>query len=89
MKGFARAQAEYEARLPDADSTVTGSIETYLLEGPHAEKMALLEYDESVLIGASDLETREEINIKEIHETDINRGLDALIENKAYHGKEN
>ena len=87
MTGFSRAQAEYEARLPDSDPAVTGTIEIYLLGGPHAEKLALLEYDENNLIGASDMATKEEINIEEIHETDISRGLDALIENKAYYGK--
>ena len=83
---FHRAQAEYEAREPETDWVLSGSIETYLLEGIHAEKLALLEYDESVLIGASDMATKEEINIEEISETDINRGLDALIEHGEYYG---
>ena len=83
---FHRAQAEYEARMPETDRVLSGSIETYLLEGIHAEKLALLEYDESVLIGASDMETKEELNIEEIHETDLNRGLDALIEHGEYYG---
>jgi hypothetical protein len=86
MNGFSRAQAEYESRLPDSDPTITGSIETYLLEGIHAEKLALLEYDENNLIGASDMATKEEINVEEISETDINRGLDALIEHGEYYG---
>ena len=86
MKGFSSAQAEYEARLPESDQTATGSIATYLLEGPHAEKMALLEYDENNLIAASDMSSKEEINIQEIDEIDINRGLDALIEQIAYYG---
>jgi hypothetical protein len=67
--------------------TITGAVEQYLLEGQHAEKLALLEYFENTLIGASDVETKGEINIEEIHETDINRGLDALFENIKYHGK--
>jgi hypothetical protein len=46
-----------------------------------------LEYDESVLIDASDMATKEELNIEEIHETDINRVLDALIEHGEYYGK--
>lgn len=88
MKGFARAQAEYEARLPKPETTVSGTIETYLLEGPHAEKLALLEYDENNLIGASDMVSREEINIEDIDEIDVNRGLDALIEQINYYGKD-
>jgi hypothetical protein len=84
---FRRAQAEYEASMsPKPIATITGSIETYLLEGIHAEKLALLEYDENNLIGASDMATKEEINIEEISETDINRGLDALIEHGEYYG---
>ena len=83
---FRRAQAEYEAREPETDWVLSGSIETYLLEGIHAEKLALLEYDENNLIGASDMATKEEINIEEISETDINRGLDALIEHGEYYG---
>jgi hypothetical protein len=67
--------------------TITGAVERYLIEGPHAEKLALLEYFENTLIGASDVEAKGEINIEEIHETDINRGLDALFENIKYHGK--
>jgi hypothetical protein len=31
--------------------------------------------------------TKEELDLDEIHETDINRGLEALIEIIAYHGK--
>jgi hypothetical protein len=67
--------------------TITGSVEQYLLEGQHAEKLALLEYFENTLIGASDVEAKGEINIEEIYETDMNRGLDALFENIKYHGK--
>lgn len=87
MTGFSRAQAEYEGMLPDSDPAFTGTIEIYLLDGPHAEKLALLEYDESTLIGASNAATKEEIDIEEIAAIDINRGLDALIENQAYYGK--
>ena len=86
MKGFARAQAEYEARLPESDPTISGSIETYLLEGPHAERMVLLEYSDSNLSGASDMSSKEEINIEEIDPIDINKGLDALIEQIKYYG---
>lgn len=86
MTGFSRAQAEYESRLPESDPTFAGTIATYLLEGPHAEKMALLEYDENNIICASDMSSKEEINIEEITETDINRGLDALIEQISYYG---
>jgi hypothetical protein len=87
MNGFNRAQAEYDARLPASPPMITGSIRGYLVAGPHAEKLALLEFAENNLIGASDMETGDEIRIEEIHETDINRGLEALIEIKAYHGK--
>ena len=83
---FHRAQAEYEAREPETDWVLSGSIETYLLEGIHAEKLALLEYDENDIIGASNAETKEEIDLNEISETDINRGLDALIEHGEYYG---
>jgi len=65
---------------------ITGYITRYLLEGPHAEKHTLLEYSENNLIGASDMTTKEEINIEEIDETDINKGLDALIEQIKYYG---
>jgi hypothetical protein len=65
--------------------TVTGFIARYLLEGPHAEKMALLEYSDSNLIGASDMSSKEEINIEEIDPIDINKGLDALIEDIKYY----
>jgi len=34
-----------------------------------------------------DMATKEELDLDEIHETDINRGLEALIEIKAYHGE--
>jgi hypothetical protein len=87
MNGFKRAQAEYEARLPDEEVSVTGSVQTYLLDGPHAEKHALLEYNRDDLIAAFDMATNEELDLDEIHETDINRGIEALIEIFAYHGK--
>ncbi len=87
MSGFNRAQAEYEARLPNEDVSVTGSVQIYLLDGPHAEKHALLEYNRDHLIAAFDMATNEELDLDEIHETDINRGLEALIEIFAYHGK--
>jgi hypothetical protein len=83
---FHRAQAEYEGRMPETDRVFSGSIETYLLEGIHAEKLALLEYDENEIIGASNAETKEEIDLNEISETDLNRGLDALIEHGEYYG---
>jgi hypothetical protein len=87
MKGFKRAQAEYEARLPDEEVSVTGSVQTYLLDGPHAERHVLLEYNGNHLIAAFDIPTNEELDLDEIHETDINRGIEALIEIFAYHGK--
>jgi hypothetical protein len=87
MNGFNRAQAEYEARLPDEEVSVTGLVEAYLLDGPHAEKHALLEYNGNHLIAAFDMATKEELDLDEIHETDINRGIEALIEINAYHGK--
>ena len=66
--------------------TISGCIARYLLEGSHAEKMVLLEYSESNLVGASDMSSKEEINIEEIDEIDINKGLDALIEQIKYYG---
>ena len=87
MNGFNRAQAEYEARLPNEEVSVTGLVQTYLLDGPHAEKDALLEYNGNDLIAAFDMATNEELDLDEIHETDINRGIEALIEIFAYHGK--
>jgi len=87
MNGFHRAQAEYEARLPDEEVIVTGSVQTYLLEGPLAERHVLLEYNGNDLIAAFDMTTGDELDLDEIHETDINRGLDALIEIFAYHGE--
>jgi hypothetical protein len=65
--------------------TISGYITRYILEGPHAEKMVLLEYEDSNLIGASDMSSKEEINIEEIDEIDINKGLDALIEQIKYY----
>jgi len=87
MNGFNRAHAEYEARLPEDEVIVTGSVQTYLLDGPHAEKHVLLEYNRDDLIAAFDIATNEELDLDEIHETDINRGIEALIEINAYHGK--
>jgi hypothetical protein len=87
MNGFHRAQAEYEARLPASPPTITGSRKRYLLAGPHAEKLALLEFAENNLIGAADMETGEEIRIEEIHEIDINKTLLALTEHIKYYGK--
>jgi len=87
MNGFHRAQAEYEARLPDEEVSVNGSVQTYLLDGPRAERHVLLEYNGNDLIGAFDMATGDEIDLDEIHETDINRGIEALIEINAYHGK--
>ena len=87
MKGFNRAQAEHEARLPEDQATVTGSIETYLLDGPHAEKHAILEYDGDKLVGAFDVKTGEEIDLEGIHPTDVSRGIEALLEICAYHGE--
>jgi hypothetical protein len=69
--------------------TISGYITRYLLEGPHAEKMVLLEYSDSNLIGASDMSSKEEINIEEIDPIDNKKGLDALIEQIKYYGKEN
>jgi hypothetical protein len=46
----------------------------------------LLEYEDSNLIGASDMSSKEEINIEEIDPIDINKGLDALIEQIKYYG---
>jgi hypothetical protein len=66
--------------------TITGAIERYLLEGPHAEKLALLEYSENELIGASDMATKEEINIEEIDNIDIDKGLESLVETLTYYG---
>lgn len=87
MKGFNRAQAEHEARLPKEQATVTGTVQMYLLDGPHAEKPALMEYAGSKLVDAFDTATGEEIDIEEIYPTDINRGIEALIEIRAYHGE--
>jgi hypothetical protein len=87
MSGFNRAQAQYEARLPDEEVSVTGLVQTYLLDGPHAEKHVLLEYNRDDLIAAFDMATNEELDLDEIHETDINRGIEALIEIFAYHGE--
>ena len=87
MNGFNRAQAEYEARLPEDEATVTGSVQMYLLDGPHAESSVILEYDQSELVAAFDMAKDEEIDIAEIHETDVNRGIEVLIEIRAYHGK--
>ncbi len=67
--------------------TITGSIERYLLEGIHAEKLALLEYSENTLIGALDMETKEELNLSEIHETDIDNGLESLVEHIKYYNQ--
>ena len=66
--------------------TISGYITRYLLEGLHAEKMVLLEYSDSNLIGASDMSLKEEIDIEEIDPIDINTGLDALIEQIKYYG---
>jgi hypothetical protein len=87
MNGFNRAQAEYEARLPNEEFSVTGLVQTYLLDGLHAEKHVLLEYNRDHLIAAFDIATNEELDLDEIHETDINRGIEALIEIFAYHGE--
>jgi hypothetical protein len=67
--------------------TITGYITRYLLEGPHAEKLALLEYSENELIGASDMATKEEINIEEIDPIDINKGLESLVETLTYYNQ--
>jgi len=66
--------------------TISGYITRYLLEGPHAERMALLEYEDSNLIGASNMSSKEEINIEEIDPIDNEKGLDALIEQIKYYG---
>lgn len=66
---------------------MTGTATRYLLEGPHAEKMALLEIEDFSLIGASDAETREEINPDEIDGRDIEKAIEFLTTSKAYHGK--
>jgi hypothetical protein len=87
MSGFHRARAEYEGRVPEDEVSVTGSVQTYLLEGPLAERHVLLEYNGNDLIAAFDMATNEELDLDEIHETDINRGIEALIEIFAYHGK--
>ena len=87
MNGFNRAQAEHEARLPEDEVLVAGLVETYLLDGPHAEKHVLLEFGGDKLVGAFDMAKDEEIDIDEIHEIDINRGIEALIEICAYHGE--
>ena len=87
MKGFHRAQAEHEARLPEDQATVTGTVQMYILDGPHAEKPVLMEFDGDKLVDAYDTETGEEIEIAEIHPTDVNRGIEALIEIRAYHGE--
>ena len=87
MNGFNRAQAEYEARLPEEQATVTGTVQMYLFDGPHAEKPALMEYAGGKLVDAFDTATGEEIDIAEIHEIDINRGIEALIEILSYYGK--
>ena len=87
MNGFKRAQAEYEGRVPEDEVSVTGSVQTYLLDGPHAERHVLLEYNRDDLIAAFDIATNEELDLDEIHETDINRGIEALIEISAYHCK--
>ena len=87
MNGFNRAQAEHEARLPEEQVTVTGSVQMYLLDGPHSEKHILLEYDGDKLVAAFDISKDEEIDISEIHEIDVNQGIEALIEILSYHGK--
>ena len=51
-----------------------------------AELEALLEYSENELIGASDMATKEEINIEEIDYLDNEKGLESRVETLTYYG---
>ena len=66
---------------------ITGTIELSLIGGIHADKVALIAIDANRLYGASDTETKEEINIEEIELIDIERAINGLIEGIKYYGK--
>ena len=87
MKGFARAQAEYEARLPEEPPILTGTIQTYLTDGLFDGVEVEIEYelhDILVIFEVTAIETGEEIDPDEVTEKDRDRIREKIFENHKY-----
>ena len=85
MTGFTRAQAEYEARLPDEPPLLSGRIVTYLTDGPFDGQEVEIDYelkDELVIFEVLDCENGEEIDPNEVTEKDRSSICDQIIENR-------
>lgn len=67
--------------------STSGTHTRYLLEGPHEDKYVLLEIENNELVAASDMHSREEINIEEIAAIDIEKAVEFL--QHPYHGTKN
>lgn len=84
MKGFARAQAQYEARLPKESPLLTGKIETYLTEGLFDGLEVDIEYelrDELRIFEVTEIETGDEIDPDEVTGRDRERITESILEN--------
>lgn len=87
MKGFSRAQAEYEARMPVENPTLSGIIEIHLTEGIYDGQEVTVDVELSpsdalTIYEAILTETDEEIHSDEITSGDRDRIADKLIELK-------
>ena len=84
MRGFSRAQAQYEARLPKESPLLTGKIETYLTEGLHDGLEVEIDYelrDELRIFEVTAIESGEEINPDEVTGRDRERIAERILEN--------
>ena len=87
MKGFSRAQAEYESRMPDGHATLSGVIEIHLTKGIYDGQEVTVDVelspsDELIIFEAALTETELEIDTDEITSRDRDRIADKLIEYK-------
>jgi hypothetical protein len=63
--------------------SLSGTVTRYLLDGPHAETLAVLEIDRSEIVSASNGET--DINPSDIGREDYDLAMDALIQSFIRH----
>lgn len=84
IKGFSRAQAQYEARLPEESPLLTGTIETYLTEGLFDGIEVAIEYelrDELQIFEVTEIETGAQIDPNEVTGRDRERISESILEN--------
>jgi hypothetical protein len=63
--------------------SISGTVTRYLLDGPHAETLAVLEIDRSEIVSASDGQT--DIDPSDIGREDYDLAIDSLIQSFIQH----